>query len=222
MTVDIITEFAFGSCANLLDEQPTSFDSEFLKALDFATQVPFKMYYSVMQRLAAKWIPLSIAAKFEPALQQMANVVQMAANSHEAYTRRTADSSHPVIFDHLQSVSHDLQKTESIDILIAGSDTTAFTLTTALYHILRMPEVEKTLVESLNEAFGQSQTVPSLLQLEQIKYLVCKTSTAFVGTSTDPCSHNSSAPASMRRSASPCPSPAFCLALYPIRSSHSL
>lgn len=222
MTVDIITEFAFGSCANLLDEQPTSFDSEFLKALDFATQVPFKMYYSVMQRLAAKWIPLSIAAKFEPALQQMANVVQMAANSHEAYTRRTADSSHPVIFDHLQSVPHDLQKTESIDILIAGSDTTAFTLTTALYHILRMPEVEKTLVESLNEAFGQSQTVPSLLQLEQIKYLVCKICTDFVGTSTDPCLHDSSVPASMRRSASPCPFPAFSLALYPIRSSHSL
>lgn len=222
MTVDIITEFAFGSCANLLDEQPSSFDSEFLKALDFATQVPFKMYYSVMQRLAAKWIPLSIAAKFEPALQQMANVVQMAANSHEAYTRRTADSSHPVIFDNLQSVPHDLQKTESIDILIAGSDTTAFTLTTALYHILRMPGVEKTLVESLNEAFGQSQTVPSLLQLEQLKYLVCKISTAFAGTRTDPCSHNFSAPASMRRSASPCPSPAFSLALYPIRSSHSL
>lgn len=181
MTVDIITEFAFGSCANLLNEHPSSFDSEFLKALDFATEVPYKMYYSLTQRLAAKWTPLSIAARFEPALQQMANVIQMAANSHDAYTRRTSNSSHPVVFDNLQSVPDDLQKTESIDILIAGSDTTAFTLTTALYHISRMPEVEKKLVESLNEAFSQSETGPSLLQLEQIKYLVRTISIAFVG-----------------------------------------
>lgn len=172
MTVDIITEFAFGSCANLTNEHPTSFDSELLKALDFATEVPYKMYYSTMQRFAAKWVPLSIAANFDPALRQMANTIQMAASSHDNYTRRTTSSSLPVIFDYLKSVPDDLQKTESIDMLIAGSDTSAFTLTTALYHILNMPEVEKKLVESLDEVFGKSQTVPSLLQLEQIKYLV--------------------------------------------------
>lgn len=139
-----------------------------------------------MQRLAAKWIPLSIAARFEPALKQMANVFQMAADSHDNYTRRTTTSSLPVIFDYLQSVPHDLQKAESIDILVAGSDTTALTLTMALYHILSMPEVEKTLVESLDEVFSQSQNVPSLLQLEQIRYLVRTNSTAFVGTKSRP------------------------------------
>lgn len=186
MTVDIITEFAFGSCANLLKEHATSFDSEFIKVLDFTTEVPFKMYYSVMQRLAARYIPLSIAAKFEPALKEMANMFQMAADSHDNYTRRTTNSSLPVIFDHLQSLPHDLQKTESIDILIAGSDTTALTLSTALYYILRMPEVEKTLVKSLDEVFSQSQTAPSLLQLEQIKYLVGTNSIAFVGEKSGP------------------------------------
>jgi hypothetical protein len=172
MTVDIITEFAFGSCANITNEHPNSFDSDFLKAFDLATEVPYKMYYSAMQRLAAKFVPLSIAGNLDPALRQMAKLVQMAASSHNDYTRRTTNSSLPVIFDHLQSVPDDLQKTESIDILVAGSDTTAFTLTTALYHILSMPEVEKTLVGSLDEVFGASQAVPSLLQLEQIKYLV--------------------------------------------------
>lgn len=181
MTVDIITEFAFGSCANLTNEHPTSFDSEFLKALDFATEVPYKMYYSTMQRLAAKWVPLSIAANFDPALRQMANTIRMAASSHDNYTRRTTSSSLPVIFDYLQSVPDNLQKTESMDMLIAGSDTSAFTLTTALYHILSMPEVEKTLVESLDQVFEKSPTTPSLLQLEQINYLVRAVSILLVG-----------------------------------------
>ncbi|KAL1616073.1 hypothetical protein SLS56_011554 [Neofusicoccum ribis] len=171
MTVDIITEFAFGKCANLMDEQPTSFDSELLMALDLATETPYKVYYSAMLRLAAKWIPLPIAARFDPALKQMSNLVQLAASSHDEYTRRTTSSSHPVIFDHLRSVPDELQKSESVDILVAGSDTSAFTLTTALHHILSIPEVEKKLVESLDETFSQSQALPSLLQLEQIKYL---------------------------------------------------
>lgn len=175
MTVDIITEFAFGKCANLMDEQPTSFDSELLMALDLATETPYKVYYSAMLRLAAKWIPLPIAARFDPALKQMSNLVQLAASSHDEYTRRTTNSSHPVIFDHLRSVPDELQKSESVDILVAGSDTSAFTLTTALHHILSIPEVEKKLVESLDETFGQSQALPSLLQLEQIKYLVRET-----------------------------------------------
>lgn len=182
MTVDIITEFAFGSCANITNEHPTSFDSEFLQAFDVATQVPYKRYYSAMQRLAARWVPLSVAGNFDPALRQMARLVQMAASSHDDYTRRTTSSSLPVVFDNLQSLPDDLQKTESIDILVAGSETSAFTLSAALYHILSIPEVERTLVSALDEAFGGSQSVPALAQLEQIQYLVRALNFISVGT----------------------------------------
>lgn len=171
MTVDIITEFAFGSCANLIHESPTTFDAEFLKAFDIGAEVPYKMYYSGMQRLLAK-IPLSIAGNFDPALRQLARMIQMATKSHDKYIRRTTESKLPVVFDHLQAVPADLQKAESIDVLVAGSDTSAFTLTTAVYHILSVPGIEEKLVESLDEVFGNFSTVPSLLQLEQVKYLV--------------------------------------------------
>lgn len=183
MTVDIITEFAFGSCANLTHESPTSFDAEFLKAFDIGAEVPYKIYYSSMQRLLAK-IPLSIAGNFDPALRQLARMIQMATTSHDKYIRRTTESSLPVVFDHLQSVPADLQKAESIDVLIAGSDTSAFTLTTAIYHILSVPGIERKLVESLDEVFVNSATVPSLLQLEQVKYLVSTFSP--VGIRTEP------------------------------------
>ncbi|KAK2023938.1 cytochrome P450 [Colletotrichum zoysiae] len=171
MTVDVITEFAFGKCANLTNEHPTSFDAEFLEVLHAGGNVPPKIYYSTITRLLTKWVPLSVAANFSTDLRRMADLLGTAARSHDEYTRRTTNSKFPVIFDYLQSVPDHLQKLEAIDILIAGSDTSAFTLTTALYHILSMPEVEKALVESLDQVIGKSQTLPSLLQLEKIKYL---------------------------------------------------
>lgn len=222
MTVDIITEFAFGSCANITNEHPTSFDSEFLQAFDIATQVPYKRYYSAMQRLAAKWVPLSVAGNFDPALRQMAGLVQMAASSHDDYTRRTTSSSLPVVFDNLQSLPDDLQKTESIDILVAGSETSAFTLSAALYHILGIPEVERALVSSLDEAFGASQTVPPLAQLEQIQYLVRAVGALFRLEQHPKLTHLHSAPASRKRSGSRCRSPESSLASCPSRRSRLL
>ncbi|KAI7968404.1 hypothetical protein EIK77_010566 [Talaromyces pinophilus] len=172
MTVDIVSEFSFGTCINMINEHPNCFESDYLKAMGLSSRLPFMIYYSTMQRLMGKCVPLSVAAKFDPVVRQTEKMIGIIVASYDNYTRRTTHSRFPVIFDYLQSVPADVQKAEAINTFIAGSDTTAFTLTTALYHILRLPEVEKTLIESLDEVFGKSQAVPSLLQLEQIKYLV--------------------------------------------------
>ncbi|KAK5633897.1 hypothetical protein RRF57_009611 [Xylaria bambusicola] len=171
MTVDIISEFSFGTSIGLINEHPNAFESRYLDALTLASGVPYLRYYSTVQRLVAKCIPLSVAGNFNPMLRQTKNMVKIILNSYDQYTRRTTQSSLPVIFDFLQSLPADQQKAEAINMFIAGSDTTAFTLTTALFHILQLPEVKKTLVECLDEEFGKAETIPSLLQLEQVKYL---------------------------------------------------
>lgn len=173
MTVDIISEFAFGTCINLIHEHPDSFKSEYLQAMGLASDLPFLRYFSTVQWLLAKFIPLSVAANFNPVLRQTEKMIGIIVDSYHNYSRQTTQSRFPVIFDTLTSLSADLQKAEAINIFIAGSDTTAFTITTALYHILQLPEVEETLTESLDEVFGMSEAVPSLVQLEQVKYLVC-------------------------------------------------
>ncbi|KAF5580075.1 cytochrome p450 [Fusarium pseudoanthophilum] len=171
MTIDIISEFSFGTCINLINEDPDTFSSEYLRAMAIAADVPFLRYYSTTQRLLAKFIPLSIAANFNPVLSHLQKLVGIIVHSYDNYTHRTNDSPFPVLFDNLQAIPPDMQKAEAINTFIAGSDTTAFTLVTALYHILRLPEVEKRLTESVDEIFGEHQATPSLLQLEQTKYL---------------------------------------------------
>ncbi|KAF4332153.1 cytochrome p450 [Fusarium beomiforme] len=171
MTVDIVSEFSFGTCINMINEYPNTFKAEYLDAMGFASQVPFLRYYSTTQRLVSKLVPLSVAANFSPILRQMERMITTIVDSYHKYNQRTTQSSLPVVFDYLQLLPADLQKAEAINTFIAGSDTTAFTLTTALYHILRLPEVEKTLIESLDEVFEKSQAIPSLVQLEQVKYL---------------------------------------------------
>ncbi|KAG4255729.1 hypothetical protein FPRO03_04677 [Fusarium proliferatum] len=171
MTVDIISEFSFGTCINMINEDPDTFNSEYLKAMEVASALPFLRYYSTMQWLLGKCVPISIAVNFSPILRQTEKMVGIIVDSYHNYAQRTTNSRFPVLFDNLQALPADSQKAEAINTFIAGSDTTAFTLVTALYHILRLPEVEKALTESLDEVFGGSQSVPSLVQLEQTKYL---------------------------------------------------
>lgn len=62
--------------------------------------------------------------------------------------------------------------TEAIDILTAGSDTTAFSLSVGTWHILQNPAIKTRLVEALKEAVPDPTNIPSLLELEKIPFLV--------------------------------------------------
>lgn len=62
--------------------------------------------------------------------------------------------------------------TEGIDLLVAGSDTTAASASTAVLQILQHPDVQKKLVDSLDAAIPSADHIPPLLELEKIDYLV--------------------------------------------------
>lgn len=67
-----------------------------------------------------------------------------------------------------------------MDILIAGADTTAATLTAGLIHILSSPDIHGKLAQALSEANLNCDLESSfrLLELEKIPYLVCHYATA--------------------------------------------
>lgn len=62
--------------------------------------------------------------------------------------------------------------TEGVDLLVAGSDTTAASASTAVLQILQYPDVHKKLVDSLDAAIPSADHLPTLLELEKIPYLV--------------------------------------------------
>lgn len=61
-----------------------------------------------------------------------------------------------------------------MDILIAGADTTASTLTTGFYHILSNPKIEERLVQSIDDAMPEAGSLIPLQTLEKVEYLVCE------------------------------------------------
>lgn len=62
--------------------------------------------------------------------------------------------------------------TEGIDILVAGSDTTASSAATAVIQILMNPKVKARLLSSLDAAIPSAAAMPPIVELEKIEYLV--------------------------------------------------
>lgn len=79
---------------------------------------------------------------------------------------------HPIVLENLTSLSDVALVGESLDLLVAGSDTSATSVTTALFEILRNPAIEKRLVEELDAAIPDKNDLPPLQTLEKIEYLV--------------------------------------------------
>ena len=95
---------------------------------------------------------------------------QFAESCLQHYTIHGNTTPHPVVFDNLSSVSYDFKVTEALDVLIAGADTTASTLTTGVLHILSSPDIHAKLRRALNNT--EEPTGMQLLELEKIDYLV--------------------------------------------------
>lgn len=90
------------------------------------------------------------------------------------YWQKSSDtSSYPVIFDSLKSISDEAKVSEAMDILIAGADTTASTLTTGFLHILSNENIKSRLVQAMDEAMPEAGSLISLQALEKVEYLVC-------------------------------------------------
>lgn len=93
------------------------------------------------------------------------------------WQKSSESSSHPVVFNSLQSISDDAKVSEAMDILIAGADTTASTLTTGFIHILSNPSIKARLVQAIDEAMPEDESSISLQSLEKVEYLVCEDDT---------------------------------------------
>lgn len=79
---------------------------------------------------------------------------------------------HAVIFDGLNDTSDARKASMASELLVAGSDTSGTTLTHALYHINSNPGVKDRLTQELNEVMPSIDSVPILVKLEQLPYLV--------------------------------------------------
>jgi cytochrome P450 len=85
---------------------------------------------------------------------------------------------HPVLLDSMQEFSDRDQSTQAIEIILGGTDTSAFTLAMGIFRILGNPECARKLVACLDKHISKPGVMVPLVELEKINYLVSSTSPA--------------------------------------------
>ncbi|KAJ0367188.1 hypothetical protein COL154_003259 [Colletotrichum chrysophilum] len=165
----------------MLEEQPDSFKSQFLTAFSVAASALKTLQQYPLLRIVSNAIPVALLKVVSP---ELGNLIHLTDYAEQCVNRwRKSDGSkaavnHPIVLENLTSLSDVALVGESLDLLVAGSDTSATSVTTALFEILRNPAIEKRLVEELDAAIPDKNDLPPLQTLEKIEYLVSDSDSA--------------------------------------------
>ncbi|GKZ35743.1 hypothetical protein AbraIFM66950_006496 [Aspergillus brasiliensis] len=173
LTTEVIMEFAFAKSANMLEENETNFESWFLTAFDAVAGSIWKMQEWPMARKALGFVPMNVIGLVDSQIVNVIKMLKFAESCLKHYEMHGNTTSHPVVFENLSSLPHDLKVTEAVDILIAGADTTASTLTAGFMHILSNPAIHAKLVDALRgtDTSLNDPSAAQLQELEKIPYL---------------------------------------------------
>ena len=164
-----------------MQSSETSFAARFLSAFDESIDLPIKNYYGgFLRRRLSRIIPLSVIAKIDPTAAVLHEIFVFAESCARAYSAQAAvaggtarhSKPHPIVFDALQGLPEWRTRYESMDMIVAGSDTTAWTLTTVLFQVLRREDVKKRIEEAARRALPDLDRIPSYVELEKDEYLV--------------------------------------------------
>ncbi|KAK4547628.1 hypothetical protein LTR36_000585 [Oleoguttula mirabilis] len=172
ITIDVISQFAFGKSRDLIHEREDSFEAELLNAVDEAGKaLPDMTFNNIMRKMALR-MPESLVLKLNPGLTPLFKLKEFANDSVATYHAMQSKPSHPVVYGSLEHLSAADQAQEGVDILVAGADTTAYTASIALYHILRDSRIQSKLQTALADAkITTADGMPHLRELEKIDYL---------------------------------------------------
>lgn len=169
--MDLITDYAFAKSKVLIENSDDNLESRSLFALDAAGLGLRDAIYQPMIRKLANLVPQSWISMLSEDLAALFGLLDEAKASYESY-KTSEKREFPVVFDGMKVVADDaLIVSEAVDILIAGSDTTAFTLNSGIWYISKNPQIKRKLMEALKEALPDSDVEPTLLQLGAIPYL---------------------------------------------------
>ncbi|KAJ0284105.1 hypothetical protein COL940_004298 [Colletotrichum noveboracense] len=170
LTTNIIMEFCFADSRGMLEEQSDSFKSQFLTAFSVAASALKTLQQYPLLRIVSNAIPVGLLKVVSPELGNLIHLTDC-VNRWRKSDGSKAAVNHPIVLENLTSLSDVALVGESLDLLVAGSDTSATSVTTALFEILRNPAIEKRLVEELDAAIPDKNELPPLHTLEKIEYL---------------------------------------------------
>ncbi|KAF9886558.1 hypothetical protein FE257_011330 [Aspergillus nanangensis] len=169
---DVTIRFSFAASSNLIEEKQDSFQASVVNTFDSLGARPYKNAQWPLPQKTAAWTPRALTHMVHPQDANFLDVISLARKCVTQYETEKNSTSHPVIFDHLQSLSPNEKISEAVDLLFAGSDTTATSLTTGIMYILLDPDVHRKVVDALNDVDPDEHGYFPLQRLEKVNYLV--------------------------------------------------
>ncbi|KAI0751543.1 cytochrome P450 monooxygenase pc-2 [Daedaleopsis nitida] len=191
-TLDSATDFLFGNCVDSLkSDLPYAYNDQTGKqivrlpsAADRFAEAFMGAQYAIAMRLRKGWtwrleeLHRDASAKhmkvvdayLQPILQEALRKNRAAIG--KAQTKSEDGEENETLLDHLTKLTDDpvLLHDEILNIMIAGRDTTAATLTFAVYLLCMYPEVFKRLRAEVLEKIGPAQ-MPTFEDIRTMKYL---------------------------------------------------
>ncbi|CAO1597216.1 hypothetical protein XANCAGTX0491_001035 [Xanthoria calcicola] len=179
LTTDIISSYALADCYHLLerDDLGRSYHDLFLgfiQSCHFIKHLTF--IFNLIQAL-----PDPVMIWLRPSLRLAMQLMKKMQSDIQATIEQLNSQTHepkPGLFSTiLQSNLSPQDRTaeriarEAMSLLVAGSETTAFTMSTITYHVLAHPATRAKLRAALSEAIPDPNALPQLGQLEAIPYL---------------------------------------------------
>ena len=171
MTVDIISHYYTGTPIGQLQIGDQNFYGGFLVAFDAVAQSLWNMVYHPYLRGILLNLPSAIARRMSKDAASILSLADTCKVAAQAYKIGDDNHEYPVILSAISHLSSQAAAAEAVDILVAGSDTTAFSLTVAIASIVQHPDIKDKLVSALKTQISNPEELPSLLELEKIEYL---------------------------------------------------
>ncbi|CAG8022479.1 unnamed protein product [Penicillium salamii] len=171
-TGDIVSQISFGKSLELTNENPSSFKSSYFAGFDAALKAPTKLFFGPLLRLAYSVLPFGVLTYIDYSLSKYSEIIKFSGLCFLEYKEGKHTAGHPILFDNLSCIPESERTTEAMSILIAGSETTAFTLAQTIFLILSSPRVKQRLVRQLDAGVPESSHMPSIQDLEKLDYLM--------------------------------------------------
>ncbi|CAN9099470.1 unnamed protein product [Alternaria alternata] len=175
LTVDFITEVAFGESFNLTTEsEDNTFNTPFIECFDLASESLWDLLFFPFIRTIVNKCPPAVAARLSEPAAKFQGLIRAVAATVANFRRLKSSGkclNREIVFDAMQHLDDELVQAEASDILIAGSDTTATTLAVAVQAIIENPTIFTNLKNEMKDAGITAEHDFDLLRLEQLPYL---------------------------------------------------
>ncbi|KAM0705953.1 hypothetical protein Q7P35_007313 [Cladosporium inversicolor] len=182
VSVDVASEFSFGTCYNFLDKDDTGADF-FEMARGIGPALYAFQQFPSLQRLALK-IPPWLAPLLSRPLGYVTSMQAECIRQIDAVKEKTSlghDTGRSTIFTSLLSnddkpegfqVPTTLElKDEAYSVLVAAADTTGNAMTVAAFNAIYNPEIYRKLVTELEDRFPDRTSQLPFVELERLPYL---------------------------------------------------